>query len=308
MGSDVIESGVTQAVSQVSHEGDRLAALRRYDVLDTPCEPEFDDLVRLAAEACEAPVAVISLVEDRRQWFKAEVGLELRETSLVESICAQTIRQPGLFVVPDASKDPRFDDNPVVKGRPHLRFYAGARLDTPEGLPLGALCVLDTRPRQDLTDGQKFALQVLARQVMVQLELRRAVAERDEALMEGPMRVVLDGPPVDLAADLAIPVGMALHELTSNAVRHGALSVPQGRVEVRWDLTRRDGKRKLILSWAEHDGPPVQEPRKRGFGSTLLERVLALQANAEVRIAYGREGLTFRLEAPLVEQRLVPEY
>jgi two-component sensor histidine kinase len=126
--------------------------------------------------------------------------------------------------------------------------------------------------------------------------------------MEGPMRVVLDGPPVDLAADLAIPVGMALHELTSNAVRHGALSVPQGRVEVRWDLTRRDGKRKLILSWAEHDGPPVQEPRKRGFGSTLLERVLALQANAEVRIAYGREGLTFRLEAPLVEQRLVPEY
>ena len=87
----------------MSDDGGRLAALRRYDVLDTPCEPEFDDLVRLAARACEAPVAVISLVDDRRQWFKAEVRLDVRETSLVESICAQTIRQPGLFVVPDAS-------------------------------------------------------------------------------------------------------------------------------------------------------------------------------------------------------------
>src|SRR5918997_1341778 len=142
-------------------EEDRLAALRRYAILDTPCEPDFDDIVRLAAQACEAPVAVISLVDDRRQWFKAEIGLDVRETSLIESMCARAILQPGLFIVADASKDPRFDDNPVVKGKPYLRFYAGARLDTPEGLPLGALCILDTKPRQDLTDGQKFALEVL---------------------------------------------------------------------------------------------------------------------------------------------------
>ncbi len=388
-GLDVNESGVPQ----VWKEEERLAALRRYAVLDTPCEPDFDDLVRLAALACEAPMAVISLVDDRRQWFKAEIGLDVRETSLVESICAQAILQPGLFIVPDASKDPRFDDNPVVKGKPHLRFYAGARLETPEGLPLGALCVLDTRPRDDLTEPQKFALAALARQVMAQLELRRALAERDEALTtirqaeqrqallvrelhhrirntlalvqsllgstarstrsidefykafsariaslartqtlltedywqmaslqemleyelhpfisDGSKRVVLHGPPMDLAADLAIPVGMALHELASNARRHGALSAHQGWVEVRWDLKRVDGKRKLVLEWKEHDGPAVQTPKQRGFGSILLERVLALQANAEVRVTYDREGLAFCMEAPLIEQRLVPQY
>src|SRR4028119_1119547 len=163
-------------------EVDRLAALRRYAILDTPCEPHFDDIVRLAAQTCEAPVAVISLVDDRRQWFKAEIGLDVRETALVESICAQAIHQPGLFVVPDASKDQRFDNNPLVQGAPHLRFYAGARLETPEGLPLGALCVLDTKPREGLTEAQRFSLSALARQVMAQMELRWTVVQRDEAL------------------------------------------------------------------------------------------------------------------------------
>src|SRR3712207_6625187 len=120
--------------------------------------------------------------------------------------------------------------------------------------------------------------------------------------------ILLEGPPMDLAADLAVPVGMALHELASNARRHRALSVPQGWVEVRWDLKQVDGKRKLSLEWKEHDGPPVQTPHQRGFGSTLLERVLALQANADVQIAYKPQGLTFRMEAPLIEQRHVPEY
>lgn len=384
---------IVGAIPQGWREEDRLAALRRYAVLDTPREPDFEDLVRLAAQACAAPVAVISLVDERRQWFKAEVGLDLRETSLIESMCAPAILQPGLFIVPDASRDARFDDNPVVKGKPHLRFYAGARLDTPEGLPLGALCVLDTEPRDDLTEAQKFTLHALARQVMTQLELRRAVAERDDALAavrqaeqrqsllvrelhhrirntlalvqsllgstarssrsidefydafsariaslaktqtlltedywqtaslremleyelhpftgEGSGRVLLEGPPVDLSADLAVPVGMALHELASNAERYGALSVPEGWVEVQWNLRRVDAGRRLILEWKEHDGPPVGMPQQRGFGSTLLERVLAMQANAEVRLTYDRDGLTFTMEAPLVEQRLVPEY
>jgi two-component sensor histidine kinase len=388
-GRDVIESGVREEWK----EEDRLAALRRYAILDTPPEPDFDNIVRLAALVCQAPVAVISLVDDRRQWFKAEFGLGVRETSLVESMCARAILGPGLLIVPDAQKDHRFDDNPLVQGKPHLRFYAGARLDTPEGLPLGALCVLDTKPREDLSEEQKFALTALAGQVMAQLELRRALIRSEEALLanqraeqrqsllvrelhhrirntlalvqsilgstarststidefyaafsnriaslaktqtlltedywqmaslremlehelrlftgEGSRRVVLDGPPMDLAADLAIPVGMALHELASNAKRHGALSVPHGRVEVTWSLKRAEGKRRLFLEWKERGGPPVQTPQQRGFGSTLLERVLAMQANAEVQIAYDKEGLTFRMEAPLIEQRLVPEY
>jgi two-component sensor histidine kinase len=113
---------------------------------------------------------------------------------------------------------------------------------------------------------------------------------------------------VDLSADLAIPLGMALHELTSNAARHGALSVPEGGVEVAWRVRRVNGARKLHLRWAERGGPAIQEPQHRGFGSTLLERVLPMQTNADVRITYKPQGLTFRMEAPLIEHRLVPTY
>ena len=172
----------TSQVASTWNEPDRLAALRHYGILDTPPEPDFDDLVRLAAQVCEAPVSLISLVDEQRQWFKAEVGFGRRETPLVESICATALLQPGLFIVPDTAQDTRFEGNPLVQGEPHLRFYAGALLETPEGLPLGTLCVLDTKPR-DLNEEQRFTLKTLSRQVMAQLELRRALARCEEALM-----------------------------------------------------------------------------------------------------------------------------
>jgi GAF domain-containing protein len=162
-------------------ENDRLAALRSYRVLDTSPEPAFDDLVRLAARACQTPMALISLIDERRQWFKAEVGLGVRETPLDRSICLSAMLLPGLTIVPDLTEAPRFARNPLVTGEPHLRFYAGAVLRTPDGVPLGALCVLDCVPR-DLTEEQASTLTALARQVMSQLELRRALAERDEKL------------------------------------------------------------------------------------------------------------------------------
>jgi two-component sensor histidine kinase len=138
----------------------------------------------------------------------------------------------------------------------------------------------------------------------------RAMLEQElqPFIEEGPGRVVLQGPAIDLSADLAVPVGMALHELTSNAVRHGSLSVPEGRVEVAWSLGQVDGKRMLHLEWTERDGPPVQTPQQRGFGSTLLDRVLAMQANAKVQITFDTAGLTFRMDAPLIKHRLVPKY
>jgi two-component sensor histidine kinase len=119
---------------------------------------------------------------------------------------------------------------------------------------------------------------------------------------------MLIGPPVELSADLAVPVGMALHELTTNAVRYGALSDPGGHVEVRWSVGETDGVRKLHLEWREFGGPPVSEPQHKGFGTTLLQRVLPMQCRAEVEVQYAREGLRFRMNAPLVEQRLVPTY
>jgi GAF domain-containing protein len=116
-------------------ETDRLATLRSYRVLDTPPEPAFDDLVQLAAHTCQTPVALISLIDDRRQWFKAEVGLGIRETSLDRSVCLTAMLRPGLTIVPDLTEDPRFAHNPLVTGEPNLRFYAGAALRTPDGVP-----------------------------------------------------------------------------------------------------------------------------------------------------------------------------
>lgn len=162
----------------------RLTALRRYEILDTPVEEEFDDFTQLAAHICQAPIAVINLIDANRQWFKSEVGLGVRETPLDASICRHAILQPGLFVVPDTTQDPRFQNNPLVTGEPHLRFYAGALLESSEGLPLGTLCVLDHQTRQ-LTSEQCRALKLLARQVMTTLELRlaaRALAERNATL------------------------------------------------------------------------------------------------------------------------------
>jgi two-component sensor histidine kinase len=373
-------------------EGDRLATLRSYQILDTPPEPEFDGLVHLAARTCRAPVALISLIDERRQWFKAEVGLGMRETPLDCSICLSAMLETGPLTVPDLSEEPRFAQNPLVAREPHLRFYAGVGLRTPDGLSLGALCVLDHVPRK-LTEDQIVTLELLAQQVMSQLNLRRAIAERDERLgvasriekrqsllvrelhhrvkntlatvqalvgatgrstgsfdefyrsfskritslakthnlltedywQTAPLREIalnelkpfaesrvprfmLIGPPLKLAADLAVPVGMALHELTTNAIQYGALAVPVGYVQIRWNVVESAVGRSLHLEWREFGGPPVSEPQHQGFGSTLLQRVLPMQCNAQVEVHYDREGLWFRMDAPLVEQRFVPDY
>lgn len=166
------------------NEKKRLQVLWEYEVLDTIPEAVFDDLTELAARICEAPIALISLVDERRQWFKSKIGTTLEETSRDISFCAHAITGPELFVVPDASADKRFARNPLVTSEPRIRFYAGAPLITPDGYALGALCVIDQAPRQ-LREDQLKALRVLARLVVTQLELRRRsreLAETKEAL------------------------------------------------------------------------------------------------------------------------------
>ena len=154
------------------NEADRLDAIESYGILDTPREEDFDNIAKLAAEICTVPIAIVNIVAEGRQWFKAKVGLEIQETPLVVSICKYTILQRGVFVIPDITKDVRFSNNPLVTGVPNLRFYAGAVLETPEGLPIGTMCVLDYKPRE-LTEKEAFTLKILARQVMIQLEFRR---------------------------------------------------------------------------------------------------------------------------------------
>jgi two-component sensor histidine kinase len=368
---------VGEPVSQPAWtEAERLNALRRYAILDTPHEDEFDDIAKIAAHVCEAPVALVSLIDEHRQWFKAEIGLGKRETPLDVSICKHALLQPGLFVVSDATQDERFKNNPLVTGEPGLRFYAGAVLETPEGIPLGTLCVLDYVVRE-LSEAQATTLQALARQVMTQLELRRALAahaaaeERQDLLIrelhhrvrntlatvqailgatartatsveqfyqsfssriaslarthatitahDGQVaslrallslelepfddtqhqRVRLAGPDIQFPSGVAVPFGMAVHELTTNAAKFGALSRSKGRVEVKWEVRSEGGTETLHLEWVEQDGPPVVEPTYEGLGSKLLKRVLTTQVSARVATEFRPEGLRCVVEMPL---------
>jgi PAS domain S-box-containing protein len=158
------------------NEAKRLAALRSLDVLDTAPEPAFDDLTALAASICQTPIALISMVDEHRQWFKSRVGCALESTPRDDSFCAHAILEPDLLVVPDAAADPRFADNPLTTREPGIRFYAGAPLQTADGLAFGALCVMDRRPRT-LTAEQAQALRTLGRQATILLQLRGHLAE-----------------------------------------------------------------------------------------------------------------------------------
>ena len=121
-------------------------------------------------------------------------------------------------------------------------------------------------------------------------------------------RIRLDGPKIEMVADLAVPTGMAIHELTTNAAKHGALSLPQGRIFVTWNARRSGADQVLVLDWTESGGPPVEPPTRRGFGSTLLERVLKVQCQAEITFDYRPSGLHFHMEAPIPSTRSVPAY
>ena len=158
-------------MGSVFHENRHIQALRKLQILDTPEELEFDEVVELAAQICGTPISTVTLVDEHRQWIKAAVGLREKEMPRSQSFCSHAIQQQEMLVVGDASIDPRFHDNPLVTDNPAIRFYAGVPLCAPSGEAIGTLCVIDTVPRE-LTAQQSRALAILARQVQGRLAYR----------------------------------------------------------------------------------------------------------------------------------------
>ena len=163
--------------SRLLDEPARLAALDRYGILDTPRAEPFDRITSLVRDVLGVPICAVSLVDRERQWFKSTQGIDVTETPRSMSFCSHTILDPGLLVVPNAIDDHRFTNNPLVTGAPHIRSYAGAPLRTPDGYNVGALCAIDTVPR-DFSEAQLGILSSFAVLVVDELELRR-VAETD---------------------------------------------------------------------------------------------------------------------------------
>jgi anti-sigma regulatory factor (Ser/Thr protein kinase) len=243
----------------VADEARRLNALHSYRILDTMPEQAFDDLTLLASQVCGTPIALITLVDENRQWFKSRVGIDLAQTERSISFCTHAIQREGLFIVPDTLHDGRFRNNPMVVSQPHIRFYAGAPLRTRDGDALGTICVVDNVPRT-LTDGQKAALDALRRQAEAQLALRQSLDELGIAI-DGMAKLGGLLPfcstcaltitiPADPAAMTKVSEGvtelltnkgwpdeevmkveLALQEALANAIRHGCQNDPTKKVQ-----------------------------------------------------------------------------
>ncbi len=217
-----VETAIHLEVSLTSaQKATRAKALHELEILDTTPEAEFDDLVALASQICETPISIISLVDAERQWFKAVVGLDFSETPLTSSFCTYSIAQGGLFMVADATQDERFQNNPLVTGDPHIRFYAGLPLYTRGGVPVGALCVIDTVPRK-LTPKQTKALAILSHQVEARLELRSERKKQARAL-EARQALKMQ---LDISKKALMPVCPECHNTTTKGSRLRPYELP----------------------------------------------------------------------------------
>ena len=364
-------------------EQQRLEAVRRYDVLDTPPDGAFDHITALASKLLRAPIAIVSIVDHDRIWFKSRHGLKIEQIDRDPGLCASCILQDGPWIVNDARADPRALANPLVAGAFGAQFYLGIPLRTQEGCNLGTLCILDFAPRQ-VTDDQVSILSHLAAIVMDELELRlsarqadtryqeelarrelredhirsllRELAHRSKNLLavvmalahqtapntrsvsdyvvgltarvralafthdliadeewrgvsikelalaqlapfvgDNPHRIRYDGQYLVVRPGPAQTIGLALHELVTNAVKHGALSVPRGRVHLAWHheppLVR--------MSWSEYNGPPLTPTiPQHGFGCVVLARLTPEALSGDAALQFTAEGVRWTLNVP----------
>lgn len=264
--------------------------MQEFDIRDTELETAFDEITQLASESCGTPVATVSFLEADRQWFKSEIGLGIDQTSLDDSICAKTIILSKLVIINDLSDDKRFRNNPFVTGQPHLRFYAGARLETSDGLLLGAVCVGDFKPRpHGLTEAQASTLLALARAVMRELELRRsnkALAE-NTALLNGTLENVDQGIlMVDQSGDVVVCNQRAIDllGLPSEMMR----SVPKFEEVKQWQIEQGEFAESdpLLVQAIRHEGNNIEASvyeRRRPNGIVLEVQTNRLPNGGVVR-------------------------
>lgn len=317
-GRSLVGTELEAASGLMDSEHRRLATLAGYNILDSAAEQRFDDIARIAAQICGTPIALISLVDDRRQWFKARIGLDVTETSRDVAFCAHALEQDGLFEVQDAALDARFADNPLVTGDTAFRFYAGAPLAAPGGEKLGTLCVLDREPRQ-LTADQREALAALSRQVMELLAARKQLASRreadqrhgfilDSAVDYGIVSMKLDGTVTSwnegavrimgwTEADMC---GSPCHRFFTPEDRDAgiperemglALSNGRGKDE-RWHL-RKDGER----FWANGEMMPLTDDEDRPIGFIKILRDRTVQRLEYERLKAVEERFQLALDA-----------
>lgn len=228
-----------------TRESDRLRKLYQMEVLDTPSERDFDEIVQLASQLTKTPISLITLLDTNRQWFKAKVGIDIDSSDRPSAVCNYTIQGDSLFEVEDLRADKRFESNAMVKGGPKLRYYAGMPLITSDGYKLGALCVLDVKNRSGMTEEQSFALRVLARQAMAQIELR--VRNRElaatKAITDRIARMVgdefADGPKL---------LRRLISGIESGDVKHGELSA--ALEDLRQHLDFGDDAYSKLLDWS----------------------------------------------------------
>lgn len=289
-----------------SNESARLEVLHQLQILDTPPEKVFDDLTTLAAYICHTPIALMTLVDAERQWFKSKVGLDFNETDRAISFCAHAILGINdVFVIPDAQRDERFASNPLVTGEPHIRFYAGATLVTSDGYLLGTLCVLDRQPR-DVTPEQLDALRTLRRSIMTELALRRTVAGRDEiqVALQQAKAIITDHEQVKKDIHHANRALRTLSEGVEATIR------AEHKIQLLDDICRilvEIGG--YALAWigevAHDEARQVLPVAYAGFEAGYLETITITWADTEH--GRGPTGTAVRSQQPVIAQNIVDD-
>jgi len=381
--SDPLNRPNPPRTDNVDTERNRLAAVRRFDILDTPPDGTFDRITALAARQLGIPVAIVSIVDHDRIWFKSHHGIDTQQIGRDPGLCASCVLQEGPWLVTDARRDPRSLANPLVAGDFGLQFYLGVPLRSRDGFNLGTLCVLDWVPRTP-TDANVALLTDLAGIVIDELELRlsakaaaaahheelirreqreeriralmRELAHRSKNLLavveaiarqtasssasvfdyvgrlsarirglsqthdliadedwkgarlddlaarqmapfidEEQHRISYSGPPVVLNPVAAQNIGLAFHELGTNALKFGALSNPHGRIHLSWQITADQ----LAITWREEGGPPSTALTRKGFGYAVLARLAPDALQGQSTLSFDPNGFSLQMTLPL---------